>query len=110
MHDIEILERRLDSRDAEDADTTTELTEKKAAIEEINNQRANGAYIRSRAMYKVDGEKPTKMFCELEKYNGIQKFVPQLIVEEENSSNVNTISDQKGVEKEIHDYYEKLYR
>ena len=83
MHDIETLERRLPDLTSADTDLVTELNEKKVALEEINNHIAQGAYVRSRATYKVEGERPTKMFCELEKYNGVQKFVPQLIVEDE---------------------------
>ena len=57
---------------------------KKAALETIYNYQAQGAYVRSRANHKVEGERPSRMFCALEKYNGTQKYVPQLIVSSEN--------------------------
>ena len=38
--------------------------------------------MRARAKYKLDGEKASRLFCSLEKYNGTQKYIPQLIVEE----------------------------
>ena len=97
MHDIETLERRLPEMTSDDTDLVTELDEKKVALEEINNHTAQGAYVRSRATYKVEGERPTKMFCELEKYNGVQKFVPQFILENEEQG-AETIRNQKGVE------------
>ena len=43
---------------------------------------AEGAAVRSRAKYNLNGEKPSRMFCALEKYNGTQKFIPQLVVKE----------------------------
>ena len=109
MHDIETLERRLPEMTSDDTDLVTELDEKKVALEEINNDTAQGAYVRSRATYKVEGERPTKMFCELEKYNGVQKFVPQLIVEDEEQG-AKTVRNQKGVEYEILSFYRQLYK
>ena len=49
------------------------------------------------------------MFCNLEKHNGVQKFVPQLIVENQEGQEY-TITNQKEVEQEILRYYEYLYR
>ena len=48
------------------------------------------------------------MFCGLEKYNGTQKFVPQLIVENENGQD-KVITDQKGVENQIFGFYNNLF-
>ena len=76
--------------------------------EQIYNYQAQGAYVRSRAVYKIEGEKPTKMFCALEKHNGTQKYVPQLIVE--NNGQEYNITNQKGVEQEIYKFYKHLYK
>ena len=54
------------------------------------------------------GERPTRMFCNLEKYNGTQKYVPQLVVTDEDGSN-KTITEQNKVEQEILDFYSNLY-
>ena len=48
------------------------------------------------------------MFCALEKCNGVQKYVPQLVIEDE-FGREKTVDDQKGVEKEITNFYEELY-
>ena len=72
---------------------------KKEALEELYRYQAQGAYIRSRAISKVEGEQPTKFFCELEKYNGIQKYVPQILVEGRNGQE-QAITDQNEVDKE----------
>ena len=36
-------------------------------LEEINLYQTQGAFIRNRAKYKLEGEKPTQLFCSLEK-------------------------------------------
>ena len=107
-HDIEMLEHNLQQNPVNNVILQAELDDKRAALEDIYNYQAHGAYIRSRAAYKVAGEKPTRMFCNLEKYNGTQKYVPQLIVTDENQSD-KTLTNQKEVEKEIFDFYRNLY-
>ena len=104
LNDLEILENNANLNEEE----TDQVKEKKAALEEIYNYQAQGAYIRSRALYKVDGERPTRMFCALEKCNGVQKYVPQLIVLD-GAGQEKTIDNQKEVEKEITSFYESLY-
>ena len=69
---------------------------------------AEGAFIRSRVQYKYEGEKPTKLFCSLEKYNGVQRYVPQLLVDQGNGREA-LIQDQKNVENEIFKFYNNLF-
>ena len=107
-HDIEILEFNLQQNPIPDLNLQQELDDKKAALETIYNYQAQGAYVRSRANHKVEGERPSRMFCALEKYNGTQKYVPQLIVSSENNIE-KTIDDQKEIEAEILGFYKKLY-
>ena len=107
-HDIEILENRLQENQIANDNIEVELEEKKAALENIYNYEARGAFIRSRATYKIDGERPTRLFCALEKYNGTQKYVPQLIMTEEDGTE-NVIHEQKAVEEEICRFYQDLY-
>ena len=104
LKDIEILENAT-----KDEALIEELERKKQALEEIYSYQAQGAYIRARATYKIEGERPTKMFCALEKHNGVQKYVPQLIVENRDGDE-EVITDQKGVENEIFQYYKNLYK
>ena len=107
LNDLAILESNADNDNDNDA-IKNEIEQKREALEDIYNYQARGAYIRSRATYKIEGEKPTKMFCALEKHNGVQKYVPQLIVEKSDGIE-ETISDQKGVEGQIFRFYNKLY-
>ena len=58
--------------------------------------------------YKIEGEKPTKMFCALEKHNGMQRYVPQLLVEN-NDGTEKLINEQSKVEREIFKYYQGLF-
>ena len=107
-NEIEILEKNLqDGYDTDDIEF--ELENKKEALENIYSYQAQGAYIRSRAAYKIDGEKPTKLFCSLEKFNGVQNYVPQLIVTDKDGIE-SSITNQKEVEKEIFSYYSELFK
>ena len=105
--EIEILEKSLQDGNTTDS-LKDELDNKKEALENIYSYQAQGAYVRSRAAYKIDGEKPTRLFCSLEKFNGVQKYVPQLIVTDKNGIE-GSISDQKEVEKEIFSFYSELF-
>ena len=108
LNDIKILENNMFTTNNND-DIIAELEHKKESLEEIYNYQARGAYIRSRATYKLEGERPTKMFCALEKHNGIQKYVPQLIVENKDGHEI-TIDSQQSVEEEIFRFYNDLYQ
>ena len=61
MHDIEVLERLI----VENLDPVTfqnlneQLVLKKEEFEKILSDQAEGAYIRARAQYKMEGEKPS---------------------------------------------------
>ena len=57
-----------------------DVKEKQRQIDELNKIEAEGAAIRCRAKFQTDGEKPTKFFCNLEKSNAAQKFIPSLFV------------------------------
>ena len=106
MHDIEILENSVDYLDGNN-NTIAELSKKRLALEQLIDYETQGAFIRSRAKYAIDGEKPTKLFCALEANNSIQKYVPQLIIQRDSVE--STISDQKDVETEIHRFYKDLF-
>ena len=56
---------------------------------------------------KVEGEKPTRLFCSLEKFNAVQKHVPKLIIEKDGLE--HELLKQKAIESEIYNYYKELY-
>ena len=108
MHDIETLNQLVQSQQIPDIDAVNELNEKKNALEKILDYEAEGAFIRARTNYRIDGEKPTKLFCALETQNGVQKYVSQLI--KINNNEEITLTDQKSIELEICDFYRDLFR
>ena len=79
----------------------------KIELENIYAFQAQGAYIRAKARYKIEGEKPSRLFCSLEKHNAVQKHIPKLIVEK-NDKKVE-ITDQISIENEIYNYYKDLF-
>ena len=108
LHNIEILTFELNMSNE---NTFTAISEqlqlKKADLETVYAHKAQGAYIRARTKYKVEGEKPTRLFCSLEKHNLVQKYIPQLKVV--NDGIEETIQDQKKIEEEIYSYYGNLF-
>ena len=63
--------------------------------------------MRARAKYKLDGEKASRLFCSLEKYNGTQKYIPQLIVEENGLK--KNLNNQPEIESASMKFYSKLF-
>ena len=97
MHDIEALETELvTSNDQTFIEINQQLQVKRQELEAIYTHQAYGAYVRARAKYKVEGEKPTKLFCSLEKHNSVQKYIPKLVIDKNGTS--VTITDQKSIE------------
>ena len=84
-----------------------ELQLKKEELDDLTAYQAQGAYIRARAKYHVEGERPTKLFCSLEKHNGVQKHIPKLLVDR--TDGVKELSSQQEIEQEIYDYYSNLF-
>ena len=108
ISDLEILQEEM-HKGSEREGLTDEYDRKKSELEEIIKYQANGAFVRSRASNKVEGEKPTKYFCSLEKYNAVQKYVPQLIIRD-TDNNEKLINDQKLIETEISSFYRNLFQ
>ena len=108
-NEIEILEKQLaqNVRDDNYENINQVLQGKKIELENLCSYQAQGAYIRAKARYKIEGEKPSQLFCALEKHNAIQKHIPKLIVEK---GGLRTeLTEQKAIEGEIHDYYRDLF-
>ena len=110
MHKVEELEIRLHN-DPSNEELGIELSEAKDRLEARHRSIAEGAAVRSRAKYYVDGEKPTRLFCSLEQKNGAQKFIPFLKVEvrEGNQTRIKEVKEQKEIEEEVKNFYSDLY-
>ena len=88
-------------------DLNEKLQSKKIELDNLYAFQAQGAFIRARARYQIEGEKPSRLFCSLEKHNAIQKHIPKLVVEKNNQK--VEIKDQKSIEGEIYNYYKDLF-
>ena len=104
LHQLEMLEA---NSALDDPNIFEQYQNSKNELENIFKLEAEGAAVRARAKYAMDGERPTRLFCNLEKYNGTQKFIPQ-IIKEVNDQEV-CITDQDQIETEIRDYYRTLF-
>ena len=107
MHLVEELEIKLHNN----PDNDTLADDLAAARDRLKNMHkiiAEGAAVRSRAKYYTDGEKPSRLFCSLEKINGAQKFIPSLKIEvrEGNRTKIEEIKEQKEIEKEVRKFYD----
>ena len=60
-------------------DTINLLNTKKNELENIRKERLKGAFIRSRAKWIEEGEKPSKYFCHLESRNFTNKLIPKIV-------------------------------
>jgi exonuclease III len=85
-------------------DTIHEYNATKLEIEYYNNEKAQGAFVRSRADWAEFGEKNSKYFLNLEKRNYKMKCITKLI--KENEEEINNSDEILHYEAE---YYKKLY-
>ena len=108
IHDIEILHFQSQATAGHNPFIEDELTLKRNELETLLQVESEGAYVRSRAKYNLEGEKPSRLFCNLEKYNGVQKYVPQLLVPGQDGEE-QLLDNQEPIENEILDYYKCLF-
>ena len=54
------------------------LSDKKAALESIREERIQRQMIRSRIQWLSEGEKPSKFFCNLESKNFLEKTIKKV--------------------------------
>ena len=75
----------------------------------FSKKEAEAAECRARIRWKIDGEKPSKFFSNLEKFNALQKYIPELKIKN-NEGVESLINDQVKVDKELYRYYQNLYK
>ena len=85
----------------QDSDT---LEDKKKELEKIRDIAIQGTVIRSRAQWLNEGERPSKYFCSLEKYNYTEKTIRCVQLD-----SGKKITDQKDILKEVQHFYSKLF-
>lgn len=72
-------------------------------LDDIYLQKAEGAFIRSRAKWIEEGEKSTAYFCRLEKRRQERLSIKALLI------NGNVVTDRSLIAKEAVSFYTKLY-
>ncbi|KAK3093924.1 hypothetical protein FSP39_021885 [Pinctada imbricata] len=98
MEEIALLE------NSEQEQTIDDLISKQKELEDMRKEKLKGAFIRSRAKWVEEGEKPSKYFCHLESRNFTNKLIPK--IEEDNG---NIISEQHEILEATKKFYENLY-
>lgn len=108
LHRLEIAEEQSD----QNPNSETLQIELENAKNEINlflSQENEGAACRARIKWNIEGEKGTKFFCNLEKRNATQKYIPELLVKRDDGEEVS-LKEQKDIDLEITKYYSELYK
>ena len=105
---LELLEKASD-RDPVNEKNKHQLEVAKEEVYRFIQQETEAAACRARAQWQIDGEKPTKFFCSLEKFNAAQKYIPLLATKDANGKE-QLIKDQKAIDGEIYNYYKNLYK
>ena len=98
LHQLELAEIASDKQPNSE-DLLRELDKAREEVNKLAQKEAEGAECRARVKWQVEGEKPSKYFCSLEKYNAVQKYIPELKVKNDKGTQV-IVKDQKGVDSE----------
>jgi len=70
----------------------------------IEEERIKGVIIRSKMQWAEEGEKSSKCFYDLEKYNSVKKQVRKLKLKDG-----EVITEKAEIDKQLYDFYETLY-
>lgn len=82
----------------------TELNLLQKQLDEMYLEKANGAFVRSRAKWIEEGEKNTSYFYSLEKSRQTKKKIIKI------TKNDTVLEDQNVIHNEIHTFYSNLYK
>ena len=77
---------------------------KKLELENIRQKSTIGSAIRARTQWRNEGEKPSKFFCSLKKYNYTEKTIKSIQLQDGQS-----ITDQKKILEQIKNFYSSLF-
>ena len=100
IKDIEHLESTFS------VDTHLDLLEdKKVELEQIRKLKLKGELVRSRIQWLIEGEKPSKYFCNLKKKNYFTKTIRSVQLE-----NGSQVLHQEDILKCVGQYYQRLFK
>ena len=81
-----------------------EIISTETELKDLRKKRVHGIILRDKARWKVEGEKSSKYFCNLEKKHFIDKTIPKLVL-----NNGHEIDNLQDIIQEQKRYYETLY-
>ena len=112
VHDALLSQVRAGQKTAEPAfrKAKRELEVMQKELNDIDTHLCEGAYIRSGANWKCESEAPTKIFLQLEKWSGQQRFIGIVEVEGDEPGTTRQIIHQPEIENEVRSFYENLYK
>jgi len=108
---IQVLENELEEKEVSDPNSDvlqnlrSGLKEANSELEQIREKKLKGSFMRSKALWIEQGEKPTKYFCNLEKRNFVNKQISR--IEKANGTQATT---QEEIMNEVRSFYENLYK
>ena len=108
VHNLESLEIASDKQ-PNSINIKEQLEQARLEVQSFEKKNVEAAKIRARVRWELDGEKPSKFFCNLERHNALQKYIPQLLVKSDNGEEIE-VNDQSGIDKELYRFYQNLYR
>ena len=104
QEELQELDQQICNNDVFDQETLEKYESAKDKLKRIHDTRGKEAIFRSEAKWLEKGEKPTKYFFNLEKNNYEKKLIREVKLE-----NGEVISSVAQVNKEIENFYGKLY-
>ena len=104
QEELQELDGKICNNDAFDQETLEKYEAAKDKLKRIHDTRGKEAIFRSKTKWFEQGEKPTKYFFNLEKNNYEKKLIREV-----KSENGEVISNFVRVNKEIANFYSKMY-
>ena len=103
-----LIEERGGANNPINAVENRNLQEYKEQYETIIEQEARRVMQRDKILSKIEGEVPSKYFCNLEKVNAASKYIPKLKIDNPDGTTRN-VTKQSEIESEIRNFYQNLY-
>ncbi len=103
LRELKLLEMELEINSSEELQLKVDKL--RNDIEIFERERAKGAILRSKVKWFEEGEKSTKFFFDLEKYNYIKKQIRKLKLEDG-----KIVTDDHKIRQELEQFYRNLYQ
>ena len=99
------LERKILTLENDPVNNFEEIHILNTELKELREKKLKGSFIRSRAKWIDEGEKPTRYFCNLENRNFVSKRMTSLV----NDQGIE-LTTPCGIKSEVNSFYQNLYK